>query len=68
MSTELQDDLKHIRTTGQLQKAIQVLEEMPFQPDYMTLTMMLSSCHNWGYLELARYAFECAIMLDEEDV
>ena len=53
---------------GQLQKAIQVLEEMPFQPDYMTLTMMLSSCHNWGYLELARYAFECAIMLDEEDV
>lgn len=44
---------------GQLEVAIGIVEEMPFQPDLVTWITVLSCCRKWGDVELGRHTFEC---------
>ncbi|KAH7283167.1 hypothetical protein KP509_35G064800 [Ceratopteris richardii] len=50
---------------GQLNNASFILDKMPFQPDISTWHTILSACRKWGDVELARQAFDSALMLGE---
>mgnify|MGYP000668626338 CR=1 FL=1 len=52
---------------GHLDKAIVVIEEMPFSPSITVWHTMLGACHKWGDMMLGRLAFEHAIHLDDKD-
>ena len=52
---------------GHLDKAIVVIEEMPFSPSITVWHTMLGACHKWGDILLGRLAFEHAIHLDDQD-
>lgn len=45
---------------GILDRAMLVLEHMPFQPDFVSWSTMLCACRRWGTVELGRQAFEYA--------
>lgn len=49
---------------GQFHDAMELLKEMPFQPNFVTWITLLSACQKWCRVELGRHAFECATRLD----
>jgi pentatricopeptide repeat protein len=51
---------------GQLDEAVKMLENMPFQPDLVVWSTMLAACHKWGNSELGKQAFDGAVSLDDE--
>ena len=50
---------------GQLDDAIIVSQNMPFQPDLPLWSTMLGACHKWGNVEIASQAYNFAHTLDE---
>eukprot|EP00250_Pteridium_aquilinum_P010667 c19550_g1_i1 orf=1-624(+) len=49
---------------GQLDAAVGIVEEMPFQPNLITWNTILGACQNWSNVELGKQAFQCALRLD----
>jgi pentatricopeptide repeat protein len=54
--------------SGQLDKAVAALQEMPFYPSGVLWHAVLGACRKSGDVELARYVFEQALMLDETEI
>ncbi|MCO5583234.1 hypothetical protein L7F22_037142 [Adiantum nelumboides] len=50
---------------GQLEKAIVMQENMPFEPDLVTWSTLLGASRNWGDVELGKESFEWVARLDE---
>lgn len=50
---------------GQLEKAIAVLENMPFEPDLVTWSTLLGASRNWGDVDVGRQSFEWVARLDK---
>lgn len=55
-----------VARAGQLDNAVLMLEEMPFQPNRVTWTTMLGACRKWQNLGLGKQAFESLRGLDEK--
>jgi hypothetical protein len=53
---------------GLFDKALLVVEHVAASDRLPPLLSLLSSCRKWGNVELARWAFEQALMVDEECV
>lgn len=51
---------------GHLSKALAMIKEMPWHPDYVLWCTVLLACQKWRNVELARYAFKNAVRLDEK--
>eukprot|EP00250_Pteridium_aquilinum_P019732 c24551_g2_i3 orf=172-531(+) len=54
------------RHRGQLDEAIAMLENMPFQPNLVSFGSILSACRNGDNVELGRQALECATVLGRD--
>lgn len=52
--------------SGHLSKAISMIREMPWHPDYVLWCTVLMACRKWGDSKIASYAFEHAIKLNEK--
>ena len=52
---------------GQLDKAVAVINKMPFHPTLMVWHAVFGACKKWGNLELARDVFEFVMQLDGKD-
>lgn len=52
---------------GEVDKAMAMVQAMPFQPDGAVWETVLGACKKWGNVELGRLAFECALKLDRND-
>ncbi|KAH7432824.1 hypothetical protein KP509_07G041900 [Ceratopteris richardii] len=52
---------------GCLDRAIQLIKEMPFAADLRILLTLLCACQKWGDLKIGRWAFEQAKCLNEND-
>mgnify|MGYP002775434358 CR=1 FL=1 len=52
---------------GQLDKAVTVINKMPFHPTLMVWHVVFGACKKWGNLELARDVFEFVMQLDGKD-
>lgn len=53
--------------SGQLDKAMELVKSMPFEPDSAVWECLLGACRKWGDVELGRRAFEWAVMLNTHD-
>ncbi|KAH7277334.1 hypothetical protein KP509_39G045800 [Ceratopteris richardii] len=53
---------------GQLEKAVSLIFKMPFTPTIAIWDSVLAACQKWRNLELARLAFEHALLLNEKNV
>lgn len=49
---------------GHLDKAVEVVNSMPFQPDAVVWETVLSACRKYTNIELGQQAFESAVSLD----
>lgn len=52
---------------GQVDKAMAIVKNMPFQPDTAIWRTVLDACRKWSNVELGRYAFECAVKLNSDE-
>ena len=52
---------------GRFDKAVAMMENMPFSADQKVLHTLLSACQRWQNVKLGRIVFEHAIQLDEKD-
>lgn len=52
---------------GQLENAIQMVKNMPFQPHREVLRSMLGACRKWKNVEIGKEVFEQAVRLDQSD-
>lgn len=52
---------------GHFDKAVSVIEEMPLSANVTLLHTLLGACRNLGNMKLGRWAFKCAVQLDEKD-
>lgn len=50
---------------GQVEKAMDIIRTMPFQPDLTVWQAILSACLKWSHVEIGRHAFESAMELDK---
>ena len=50
---------------GQVIQAMEVLDNMPTQPSFVTWSTVLGHCRNQGNVRLAKHAFECAMALGD---
>jgi pentatricopeptide repeat protein len=53
---------------GQLDIAVGVMKRMPSYPNVALWLTVLGACKKWGNVELAREAFEQAVLLDEKEI
>ncbi|KAH7426112.1 hypothetical protein KP509_11G085300 [Ceratopteris richardii] len=53
---------------GQLEEAVVVANQMPFQSNLFVWHTLLSSARQWGNIDLGIYAFDNVLKLDVEDV
>ncbi|KAI5073908.1 hypothetical protein GOP47_0011921 [Adiantum capillus-veneris] len=52
---------------GQVEKAVSMIQHIPYHPDLVVWHTMLGACQQWGILELGRQAFKHAMPLDDMD-
>ncbi|KAI5074007.1 hypothetical protein GOP47_0012020 [Adiantum capillus-veneris] len=52
---------------GQLEKVQMLLEQMPFHPNLVTWSSVLSSCKKLGNVDLGMWAFENALCLNQSE-
>ena len=52
---------------GCFDKALVMIEDMPFSADQKVLHTLLSACQRWENVKLGRIAFEHAMQLDDKD-
>lgn len=50
---------------GHLDRAMSTVNAMPFQPDCAVWQTVLAACQKWNDAELARYAFNCLLRLEQ---
>lgn len=53
--------------SGQLDKAMGIIKDMPFSPDSAVWESVLGACRKWRDVELGRRAFEYAVGLDKDN-
>lgn len=51
---------------GQLDDAVAILEDMSVEFDHVTWNILLGACKEWGDVQLARKAFNCALKLQDK--
>ena len=54
--------------SGQLEMALTMAFRLPILPNALIWCTALAACRNWGNAELASYAFEQVMQLDERNV
>ena len=52
---------------GQLEQTQEILDNMPFHPHIVMLTIVLSACQKWGIVELGEGGFRYVLQLDDEE-
>ncbi|KAH7441169.1 hypothetical protein KP509_03G027500 [Ceratopteris richardii] len=53
---------------GMFEKAMQMLAQMPFEPDFTSWNTMLYACQRWGPIITGKQAFGCATNVGEDGV
>ncbi|KAH7293832.1 hypothetical protein KP509_28G044700 [Ceratopteris richardii] len=57
-----------IGRSGQLVDAMKWLEDMPFKPNFISWSTLLSACQKWSNVEFGKRAFDCAVKLDKSEI
>ncbi|KAH7293530.1 hypothetical protein KP509_28G029300 [Ceratopteris richardii] len=52
---------------GQLDEAVVAVENMPFEPDFVVWSAVLTACRKWGDVDLGRHSFDNALKSEEKN-
>ncbi|KAH7434558.1 hypothetical protein KP509_06G022800 [Ceratopteris richardii] len=52
---------------GHLEKAVEIIRELPSSNHCVLWRALLGACHKWGDIKVGRWAFEQAVLLDRSD-